>query len=126
MSTLVSVLIALIVIVALLLVLVIMVQNPKGGGLSNTFGGGGGFSMGGVQSTNTFLDKSTWTLATVMVGLVILTNILLTSNTSPGLKDTRLKNEVENTTQPAQEDNTPAAPAAPVQAPADNTPAEGK
>ena len=36
-----------------------MVQNPKGGGLSSSFGGGGGAqSMGGVQNTNNFLDRT--------------------------------------------------------------------
>lgn len=69
-------LIALIIIIALLLILLIMVQNPKGGGLSSTFGGGGA-SMGGVQSTNTFLDKSTWTLAGIMIVLILLTNFTL-------------------------------------------------
>ncbi len=112
MSTLITVLISIIVIVALLLVLIIMVQNPKGGGLASTFGGGGGFSMGGVQSTNTFLDKSTWTLATVLVILILLTNILLTSGNDSSLKDSRLKNEVQNTLQ--------TTPAPDGQAPADN------
>ena len=40
-----------------------MVQNPKGGGLSSSFGGGGTQSLGGVQKTTDFLDKSTWTLS---------------------------------------------------------------
>ena len=48
----------LILIVAVLLVLLIMVQNPKGGGLSSSFGGGGSQSIGGVQSTNNFLEQS--------------------------------------------------------------------
>ncbi len=103
-------LIALIIIVAILLILIIMVQNPKGGGLSSTFGGGGA-SMGGVQSTNTFLDKSTWTLAAVMVGLIILTNFTLRPDTKEeksGLKET-LENRIEvpeNNEKPAK---TPAS-----------------
>ena len=60
----------LILIVAVLLILLIMVQNPKGGGLSSSFGGGGSQSMGGVQSTNSFLDKSTWTLAIALMALI--------------------------------------------------------
>lgn len=85
-----TLLISLIIIVALLLVLIIMVQNPKGGGISSTFGGGGA-TMGGVQSTNTFLDKSTWTLAVVMLALILLTNFTLkpdTGDTRSGLKET--------------------------------------
>jgi len=85
-----TVLIVLIIIIALLLVLLIMVQNPKGGGISSTFGGGGA-SMGGVQSTNTFLDKSTWTLAGAMIVLILMTNILSDTgsvDTKSGLKET--------------------------------------
>jgi len=70
-----SIFLGLIVIVALLLVLVIMVQNPKGGGLSSSFGGAGGSQMGGVQKTTDFLDKSTWVLATLLLALILLSNI---------------------------------------------------
>ena len=70
-----SIFLALIVVVALLLVLVIMVQNPKGGGLSSSFGGGGGGQMGGVQKTTDFLDKSTWALATLLLALILLSNV---------------------------------------------------
>ena len=101
-------LIALIIIVALLLILLIMVQNPKGGGLSSTFGGGGGASVGGVQSTNTFLDKSTWTLVAIMIGLILLTNFTLRpdhSSSKSGLQETienrELIEEVPAETPPA-------------------------
>ena len=67
----------LIMIVAFLLVVVIMVQNPKGGGLSSSFGGGGGAQIGGVQKTSDFLDKSTWTLATIMLALILFSNIFI-------------------------------------------------
>ena len=67
----------LILIVAVLLVLLIMVQNPKGGGLSSSFGGGGSQSMGGVQSTNNFLDKGTWTLAISLMALILLSNFVI-------------------------------------------------
>ncbi len=69
-----SIFLALIVVVALLLVLVIMVQNPKGGGLSSSFGGGTQ-QMGGVQKTTDFLDKSTWALATLLLALILLSNV---------------------------------------------------
>ncbi|WP_010181543.1 preprotein translocase subunit SecG [Aquimarina agarilytica] len=69
-----SIFLALIVVVALLLILVIMVQNPKGGGLSSSFGGGGG-QLGGVQKTTDFLDKSTWALATLLLALILLSNV---------------------------------------------------
>jgi len=100
-------LIILILVVAFLLILLIMVQNPKGGGLSSTFGGGGA-STGGVQSTNTFLDKSTWTLAAIMIGLILLTNFTLRpdrSSSKSGLQETienrELIEEVPAETPPA-------------------------
>ena len=59
-----SIFLVLITIVCFLLIVVIMVQNPKGGGLSSSLGGS--TQMGGVQKTTDFLDKSTWTLATII------------------------------------------------------------
>lgn len=71
----------LIVIVAVLLVLIIMVQNPKGGGLSSSFGGQGSQSLGGVQNTTNFLDRSTWTLAIALLALILLSNFAIERNT---------------------------------------------
>jgi len=70
-----SFLLAIIVIVSFLLVVVIMVQNPKGGGLASTFGGGGTQQLGGVKQTTDFLDKSTWTLAIILIALIMLSNL---------------------------------------------------
>lgn len=73
-----TIFLVLIMIVAFLLVVVIMVQNPKGGGLSSSFGGaGGGAQIGGVQKTSDFLDKSTWTLATIMLALILFSNVFI-------------------------------------------------
>lgn len=68
-----SIFVILITIVSFLLVVVIMVQNPKGGGLSSTLGGSQ--MMGGVQKTTDFLDKSTWTLASILITLVMFSAI---------------------------------------------------
>jgi len=76
-----TIFIVLIIFVAFLLVVVIMVQNPKGGGLSSSFGGGGTQQLGGVKKTTDFLDKSTWTLATVMLVLILASNIPIMGNT---------------------------------------------
>tara|TARA_R110001583_G_C5442222_1_gene389986 strand:- start:228 stop:521 length:294 start_codon:yes stop_codon:yes gene_type:complete len=57
-----------------------MVQNPKGGGLSSSFGGGGTQVIGGVKKTGDFLDKSTWTLAGVLIVLILASNIALKGN----------------------------------------------
>ena len=72
-----SIFLILILIVSFLLVLVIMVQNPKGGGLSSSFGGGDSQQIGGVRKTTDFLDKSTWVLASLLLILILLSNITL-------------------------------------------------
>lgn len=75
-----SIFIALIIVVCFLLVLVVMVQNPKGGGLSSSLGGGANQVVGGVKQTSDFLDKSTWTLAALLVVLILMSNVALKSN----------------------------------------------
>lgn len=106
-----TIFLALIIIVAFLLVVVIMVQNPKGGGLSSAFGGGAN-QVGGVQNTSDFLDKSTWTLATLLLVLILLSNITILDGTSTG--ESRIMNGGQEV-----ETNIPA----PIQPPAEN-PAE--
>jgi len=66
----------LIVVSALLLIAVIMVQNPKGGGLDSTFGGSSAM-IGGVKQTTDFLEKATWTLFAIMIGLILLSNTIV-------------------------------------------------
>jgi preprotein translocase subunit SecG len=61
-----------IMIASILLVFVVFVQNPKGGGLSSDFGSAQ--QLGGVQKTNDFIDKATWSLA----GIVAVLSIVLT------------------------------------------------
>jgi len=95
----------LIMIVAFLLILIIMVQNPKGGGLSSSFGGGGTQSLGGVQNTTNFLDKSTWTLSIVLLALILLSNFVAPKpnsvDTSSDIENTIENREVQdNQTQP--------------------------
>ncbi len=95
----------LIMIVAFLLILIIMVQNPKGGGLSSSFGGGGTQSLGGVQNTTNFLDKSTWTLSIVLLVLILLSNFsapkVNTVDTSSNIENTIENRDVlDNQTQP--------------------------
>lgn len=76
-----SIFLALIVVVAFLLIVVIMVQNPKGGGLSSSFGSGGTQQLGGVKKTTDFLDKSTWTLATILLVLILISNVAINKGT---------------------------------------------
>ena len=68
----------LIIITCVLLILVIMIQNPKGGGLSSAFGGGN--QIMGARKTGDFLEKTTWTLAIVLVSLALLSNFAIEKN----------------------------------------------
>ncbi|MDO5510618.1 MAG: preprotein translocase subunit SecG [Weeksellaceae bacterium] len=92
--------------VCVLLVLIILSQNPKGGGLSSTFGGGGS-QMFGVQRTNDFLDKATWTLSILIVVLVVLSNVMIPRGNQSTLP-------------------VPPAPSAVPEAPAGTPPASGQ
>jgi len=107
-----SIFLVLITIVCFLLIIVIMVQNPKGGGLSSTISGTQ--MLGGVQKTTDFLDKSTWTLATILIALILLSSLSFTGSLSD--TDSKL---IEKSEAPAS-----AAPATPAPAtPAPATPA---
>ena len=61
-----------IILASILLILVVYIQNPKGGGLSSDFGAAQ--QIGGVQKTNDFIDKATWSLA----GVIMVMSIVLT------------------------------------------------
>lgn len=105
-----SIFLVLITIVCFLLIVVIMVQNPKGGGLSSAIGGSQ--MLGGVQKTTDFLDKSTWTLATILIALILLSSLSFTS--SMGDSDSKIIQKTETAAQQtAPVQNAPATPAAP-------------
>jgi preprotein translocase subunit SecG len=66
-----------IIIASILLIALVFIQNPKGGGLSSDFGAAS--QLGGVQKTNDFIDKATWTLA----GAIMVLSIILTIKSTP-------------------------------------------
>ena len=97
-------------IVCFLLILAIMVQNPKGGGLSSSIGGSQ--MLGGVQKTTDFLDKSTWTLATILIALILLSSLSFSGSMSD--TDSKIIEKTETAApQTAPVQNAPATPAAP-------------
>ena len=98
-----TVFLILILIVAVALILIVMVQNPKGGGLSSSFGGGGASSIGGVQSTNNFLDRTTWTLAIAMFALILLANFAIPRGGDNGIN---IDNTLNDVSTPAPTTNT--------------------
>jgi preprotein translocase subunit SecG len=66
-----------IILASILLIVVVFIQNPKGGGLSSDFGAA--TQLGGVQKTNDFIDKATWSLA----GVIAVLSIVLTIRSTP-------------------------------------------
>ncbi len=111
-----SIFLVLITIVCFLLIVVIMVQNPKGGGLSSAIGGTQ--MLGGVQKTTDFLDKSTWTLATILIALILLSSLSFVGS----LSDTDSK-IIDKTETSAPTSSSPVK-SAPVQSTPATTPAK--
>ncbi len=68
-----------------LLALVVLAQNPKGGGLAAGFTGAQ--QIGGVQRTADFLEKGTWTLATALMVLCLVSAGLHDNNSNVVLQD---------------------------------------
>ena len=95
MSTIFILLMVAIIIACILLAIIILAQNPKGGGLSGTFGGASSASFG-IQRTNDFMEKATWTLGGVVVGLIFL-SVVLTAKPSAVV----IPNEKPHTTAPS-------------------------
>ena len=104
----------LIVIVAVLLVLIVLVQNSKGGGLSATFGGSN--QVMGVRRTADFLEKATWTLAAVLLGLSIMASWAI-KKPETGVKS-RMEQQVESSED--FEDDFSAPAGLPIELPADD------
>ncbi len=86
-----------------------MVQNPKGGGLSSSLGGS--TQMGGVQKTTDFLDKSTWTLATILIVLILLSSLSFTGSTNDA------NSKIIDETEAAAPKTVAPAPAKPAETP---------
>lgn len=113
MSTIFTLFMILIMIASILLIIMVMAQNPKGGGLSGTFGGTSSAQFG-VQRTNDFMEKATWTLGGVIVVLIML-SVILTAKPSTVIPTTPAKKET-SAPQTAPATNNPVAPiTAPVQ-----------
>lgn len=90
-----------------LLVLVVLVQNSKGGGLAANFSGTG--QVGGVRKTADFLEKATWTLATVLIVLSVLASATI-EKTDEQVRS-RISDQVTNSANPISSDMVPAMPA---------------
>ncbi len=86
----------LILLTSILLILVVLVQNSKGGGLASNFSGNNQYL--GVRKTADFLEKSTWTLAIVLLVLSLFSVFVIPRSTSSNdVIDTELREQIENT-----------------------------
>tara|TARA_B100000768_G_C10912603_1_gene222284 strand:- start:100 stop:411 length:312 start_codon:yes stop_codon:yes gene_type:complete len=96
----------LIIITSILLVLVVLVQNPKGGGLSSSFGGGAGNQIMGAKKTTDFLEKTTWTLAVILIVLSLASNFAIPRQNSEEATELKAQEQIDNAVVP----NLPTSP----------------
>ena len=110
----------LITIASLLLIGAVLIQKSKGGGLSSQFGGAG--AVMGVRQTNSFLEKTTWTLISLLALLSILSAFVMPRRSDATQLRTQPTEAPAAAAAPAGQFETPVAPA-PAETPAE-TPAE--
>jgi preprotein translocase subunit SecG len=99
----------LILIACVLLILVVLVQNAKGGGLASNFAGSNQFM--GVRKTADFLEKTTWTLAIVLLVLSLFSIFIIPKNTGTvKAQESEIQKQIdESKSQPIQDFQAPPA-----------------
>lgn len=90
----------LVLITCILLVLVVLVQNSKGGGLASNFSSSN--QIMGVRKTADFLEKTTWTLAVVLLVLSLFSIFVIPRQGKVSASDTELRKQIEETQAPVQ------------------------
>ncbi len=85
----------LILITCILIVLVVLVQNSKGGGLASSFSSSN--QIMGVRRTTDFLEKTTWTLAIVLLVLSLFSFMIIPKGSSKKVADTELREKMGKT-----------------------------
>ena len=90
-----------ILIVSFLMMLVVLVQNSKGGGLVSSMSSSN--QILGVRKTTDFLEKSTWTLAVILVLLCLVSSVTIPKNgVAIGSQvDTELRQKIESEVAPS-------------------------
>lgn len=98
----------LILITCVLLGLVVLVQNSKGGGLASNFSSSNQFM--GVRKTADFLEKTTWTLAIVLLTLSLFSIFVIPRNANvASSSDTELRQLINEQSAPVQDFQAPPA-----------------
>ncbi len=70
-------LIIVITIIAAIMVFLVLIQSGKGGGLAGIAAGGATTQILGARQAPDVLEKATWILAALFIGLCILTNFVI-------------------------------------------------
>ena len=87
----------LVVIVCVLMVLIVLVQNSKGGGLASNFQSSNQFM--GVRKTTDFLEKSTLTLAVLLLVFSVVGS--LTIPRADGNQRSVIEDQIDNVVDPS-------------------------
>ncbi|MBC8462245.1 MAG: preprotein translocase subunit SecG [Bacteroidales bacterium] len=96
----------LILITCVLMVLVVLVQNSKGGGLASNFASSNQYM--GVRKTADFLEKSTWTLAIVLLILSLFSIFAIPKyqGTSP-TQESEIQRQIDENSAPINDFQAP-------------------
>ena len=98
----------LILIACVLLSLVVLVQNSKRGGLASNFASSNQFM--GVRKTADFLEKTTWTLAIILLVLSLFSIFVIPRNISVSrTSDTELRQLSNEQSAPVEDFQAPPA-----------------
>lgn len=97
----------LILIACVLLVLVVLVQNAKGGGLASNFSSSNQYM--GVRKTADFLEKTTWTLALILLVLSLFSIFVIPKNQGQaGTQQSEIQKQIdESKAQPIKDFQAP-------------------
>jgi len=102
----------LILITCILLVLIVLVQNSKGGGLASNFSASN--QVMGVRKTTDFLEKSTWTLAVVLLVLSLSSTFVIPRSGTEGAVESEVRDLIPATDVAPIDMGTGSEPTAPV------------
>ncbi|HSV75621.1 MAG TPA: preprotein translocase subunit SecG [Bacteroidales bacterium] len=96
----------LIILTCILLVLIVLVQNAKGGGLAANFSSNN--QVMGVRKTTDFLEKSTWTLAIVLVLLTLTSTFIIPRSSVEPVQQSEVRDLIPNQQAPMPMPQMPA------------------
>lgn len=109
---------------SLLMCFIVLIQNSKGGGLASSFSSSN--QIMGVRKTTDFLEKTTWTLAVIMVVISVASAYVLPTSTVKGdaIMEQAQKEESTNPYNMPMGTNAPAQTDAPAETTAPAAPAD--